>query len=220
MRNTLILLFFWVGVQIGNAQNIVDFFYSMPNEYVDELSFLERKNLVNQGSIEKYDMRYSLEIDLQNGYLRLGQSYTEGQSGYQVFEMTYWNVSNGKKLIAISTIGGSNGGFFQSNFKFFEYEKSALKELKTGYLKSYSSNIDVFMNNLVSEFTNSNVPQSIKDELISYQFVIELPKNGKDISVSFQEDGMTSGFFEKHYAPYLKIKEKKYIWNKSKQSFE
>lgn len=37
-------------------------------------------------------MYYSLEIDKKNGYLRLEQSYTRGQSGYQIFEIAYWNL--------------------------------------------------------------------------------------------------------------------------------
>ena len=165
-------------------------------------------------------MYYSLEIDKKNGYLRLEQSYTEGQSGYQIFEIAYWNLTN-KKLIAISSIGGSNGGFFQNNFKLFEYKDDALTELKTGYLKSYSSNFEVFMNNLVGEFTKTNVNQAVKDELISAQFTIELPKNGKDINISFKENNMSSpDFFEKNYAKFLKVKEKNYVWNIKKQLFE
>ncbi|GAQ50173.1 hypothetical protein FPK15_contig00123-0001 [Flavobacterium psychrophilum] len=126
-----------------------------------------------------------------------------------------------KKLIAISSIGGSNGGFSQNNFKLFDYKDDVLIELKTGYLKSYSSNFEVFMNNLVGEFTKTNVNQEVKDELINAQFTIELPKKGKDINISFKENNMSSpDFFEINYAKFLKIKEKNYVWNINKQIFE
>ena len=148
MKKIFILILLFTSIEYSNAQNIIDFFYSIPTEYIDNLSFIERKNLVKNGNLTNDDMYYSLEIDKKNGYLRLEQSYTEGQSGYQIFEIAYWNLTN-KKLIAISSIGGSNGGFSQNNFKLFEYKDDVLTELKTGYLKSYSSNFEVFMNNLV-----------------------------------------------------------------------
>lgn len=220
MKQILILIIFIASIAKVNAQNIIDFFYSVPTEYIDNLSYIERKKLIKNGDLTIDDRYYSIEIDKRNGYLRLNQSYTEGQSGYGIFEISYWNLPN-KKLIALSSIGGSNGGFSQNNFKFFEYEKDKLTEINTGYLKSYSSNFDVFMNNLVSEFTKSNISQKIKDELVTAQFTIELPKNGKDIHISFKENYMSSpDYFEKKYAKYIKIKDKKYIWNIKKQLFE
>jgi len=220
MKKIFILIILFTSIEYSNAQNIIDFFYSIPTEYIDNLSFIERKNLVKNGNLTNDDIYYSLEIDKKNGYLRLEQSYTEGQSGYQIFEIAYWNLTN-KKLIAISSIGGSNGGFSQNNFKLFEYKDDALTELKTGCLKSYSSNFEVFMNNLVGEFTKTNVNQAVKDKLISTQFTIELPKNGKDINISFKENNMSSpDFFKKNYARFLKVKEKNYVWNIKKQLFE
>ena len=77
------------------------------------------------------------------------------------------------------------------------------------------------MNNLVGEFTKTNVDQEVKDELINAQFTIELPKNGKDINISFKENNMSSpNFFEKNYAKFIKVKEKNYVWNIKKQLFE
>lgn len=220
MKKIPILIIILLSTQFLNAQNIVDFFYSIPAEYLDNLSFIERKNLVLNKTLPKDDILYSLEMDKNNGYLRLEQSYTEGQSGYQIIEIAYWNTKN-KKLIAISSIGGSNGGFSQTNFKFFEYKNHALSEIKTGYLKAYSNNFDVFMNNLVGEFCKANVSQKIKDELATSQFTIKLPKNGKDIEISFEENYMSAPeYFEKNYSKFIKMKEKKYIWNVTKEQFE
>ncbi|MBW7674218.1 hypothetical protein [Chryseobacterium chendengshani] len=94
MKKTSIFIILFISIQYLSAQNIVDFFYSIPAEYLDDLSYVERKNLVSNGSLTNDDMYYSLNIDKKNGYLRLKQSYTEGQSGYQIFEITYWNIKN------------------------------------------------------------------------------------------------------------------------------
>ncbi|NRS90919.1 nitrogen regulatory protein PII-like uncharacterized protein [Flavobacterium sp. 7E] len=220
MKKISIFIILFFSTQYLSAQNIVDFFYSIPSEYLDNLSFIERKNLVSNGTLTNEDIIYSLNIDKKNGYLRLEQSYTEGQSGYQIFKIAYWNTKN-KKLIAISSIGGSNGGFSQTNFKFFEYKNEILSEIKTGHLKAYSNNFDVFMNNLVSEFCKSNVSQSIKEDLATAQFTIELPKNGKDIKISFEENNMSAqDFFEKNYSKFIKFKEKIYVWDITKEQFE
>jgi hypothetical protein len=220
MKKTSLFIILFISIQYLSAQNIVDFFYSIPAEYLDELSYIERKNLVSNGSLTNDDMYYSLNIDKKNGYLRLEQSYTEGQSGYQIFEITYWNIKN-KKLIAISSVSGSNGGFSQNNFKFFEYRNKILTEVKTGYLKSYTNNFDVFMDNLVGEFCKLSVSQSIKEELVTSQFTIELPKTGKNINISFKDNYMSAtDYFIKNYSKFIKFKEKIYVWNITKEQFE
>ncbi|MCW3170053.1 hypothetical protein OMO38_16125 [Chryseobacterium sp. 09-1422] len=220
MRRILLIIIVVSSIGILNAQTMANIFCNMPSEYTDNLSVLERKELVKTKTFTNDDISYTLKIDEKNGYLRLEQYYTEGQSGYQIFEMAYWSLEN-KKLVALSSVGGSNGGFFQNNFKLFEHKNNVLTELKTGYLKSYSSNFDVFMNSLVREFTNKNVKQSVIDDLIYAQFTIELPKNGRDLLISFKENGMSSpDFFEKNYAKYLKFREKRYVWNADRKLFE
>lgn len=220
MKKSLFLILLFTFTSILHSQNIVDFFYLIPKEHVDGLTYSERQKLVQNGSLAKDDMLYNLDLDQQNGYLKLDQSYTEGQAGYQIFEMTYWNLMD-KKLIALSSIGGSNGGFSQSNFKFFEYKTKKFTELKTGYLKSYTSNFDVFINNLIGEFTKPNVTQAVKEDLSVAQFTIELPKAGKDLSVSFDDNYMAApDFFDKNYSKYLKTKKKIYTWNSAKELFE
>lgn len=103
----------------------------------------------------------------------------------------------------------------------FELKNHVLTELKTGCLKSYSSNFDVFMNNLTREFTSKNVKQSDIGDLIYAQFTIELPENGRDLLISFKENGMSSpDFCKKNYAKYLKFREKKYVWNAERKVFE
>lgn len=220
MKNSLLILLLFIFTPFLHSQNIVDFFYLIPQEQVDGLNYSERKELIKNGSLTKDDMLYSLDLDHKNGYLKLYQSYTEGQSGYQIFEMTYWNLKD-KKLIALSSIGGSNGGFSQSDFKFFEYNNKKLIELRTGYLKSYTSNVEVYINNLVGEFTKPNVSQAVKEDLSVAQFTIELPKAGKDIIVSFKDNYMASpDFFDKTYSKYIITKKKIYFWNSDKEVFK
>lgn len=76
------------------------------------------------------------------------------------------------------------------------------------------------MNNLVGEFTKTKVNQAVKDELISAQFTIELPKNGKDINISFKENNMSSPDFFEKLCQISKSKRKNYVWNIKKQLFE
>lgn len=203
---------------ILHAQGIVDFFYSIPANYIDGLTYLERKTLIEIGELHKDDMAYYLEVDKANGYIRLDQSYTEGQSGYQIYELTYWNMT-GKKLIALSSISGSNGGAHQQNFKFYEYENGALQEARYGYLKGYTSNFDIFMNNLISDFTIPNLKQEQKDELVSEEFLIQLPRYGKDIIVHV-DSSTNPEYFKQHYAKFFRITNKRYLWSDATQRFE
>jgi hypothetical protein len=220
MKKVFYLSILFLSIQNLCAQNIIDFFYSIPSQYLDSLSYVERKSLIKNKRLEKYDMLYTVEYDIKNGYLRLEQSYTEGQLGYGIYEIAYWNVKN-KKLIAVSSVLGSNGGFHQNNFKFFEYKDENLSEIRNGYLKSYTSNFEVFINNLVSEFTKKNISQSVKEDLSASQFTIELPRKGKNIAVSFKDNYMSDPtYFDKNYAKYLNFREKVYKWNEIKEAFE
>ncbi|OUL61171.1 hypothetical protein [Flavobacterium sp. AJR] len=220
MKKVFYLSILFLSIQNLCAQNIIDFFYSIPSEYVDSLCYVERKSLIKNKRLEKYDMLYTVEYDIKNGYLRLEQSYPDGPSGYGIYEIAYWNVKN-KKLIALSSILGSNGGFHQHNFKFFEYKDENLTEARNGYLKSYTSNFEVFINNLVTEFTKKNTSQSVKEDLSSTQFTIELPRKGKNISVSFKDNNMSDpDYFNKNYAKHLNFREKVYKWNEIKEVFE
>ena len=217
MKNIIILFSILLFTNQSNAQNIVDFFYSVPSNYIDDLSFLERKELIENEILIKDDMLYSVNYDKQNGYLRMEQSYTEGQSGFGIYEITYWNFNN-KKLIAVSSVMGSNGGTHQNDFKLFTYENKILTEVRTGYLKDYTSNFDVFINNLISDFTQKGTTQEIKEDLRYLGFTIELPKKGKDIKVSFNP--LIQEYFEENYTKHLKYKEKTYRFNKKTERFE
>lgn len=77
------------SIGILSAQTKANIFYNMPSEYTDNLSVLERKELVKTKTLTNDDISYTLEIDEKNGYLRFQQYYTEGQSGYQIFEIAY-----------------------------------------------------------------------------------------------------------------------------------
>ncbi len=217
MKNLIALFLTILFTNQSNAQNIIDFFYSVSPNYVDDLSYLERKKLIENKTLTKDDLLYSIKYDKQNGYLRMEQNYIEGQSGFGIYEVTYWNL-NSKKLIAVSSIMGSNGGTHQNDFKLFTYENEILTEAKTGYLKDYTSNFDVFINNLISDFTIKGTKQEIKEDLKYFGFTIELPKKGKDIKVSFKP--LIPEYFEENYSKYLKLTEKTYRFNKETETFE
>lgn len=217
MKKLIILFLIMLVASQSKAQNIIDFFYSIPSNYVDDLSYLERKELIENKTLTKDDLLYSIDYDRQNGYLRMEQSYTEGQSGFGIYEITYWNLDN-KKLIAVSSVMGSNGGTHQNDFKFFTYENQILTEARTGYLLDYTSNFDVFINNLISDFTKIGTKQEIKEDLKYFGFTIELPKKGKDIKVSFNP--LIQEYFKAIFSNSLKYTERVYHFNEETEIFE
>ncbi|RRJ92686.1 hypothetical protein EG240_02565 [Paenimyroides tangerinum] len=214
MKFVIFVTLIFFPLQDMKSQNIIDLFYVIPDKFVDDLTVIERKELLKNESIIKDDMIYYINFDKQNGYLRFEQNYMEGQSGYAIFEITFWNLKN-KKLIAVSSVFGSNGGFHQNDFKFFEYKNGILSLVKTGYLKNYSNNFEDFINRLVSEFTKVNVNQTIKEDLKYIGFTIDLPKEGKNINVSFTESDLYN-----EYSKYLNKESKIYIFNKESELFE
>lgn len=220
MSKVLYLLCAILLMQNVKAQSTTELFYLLPDRYVDNLTAQQRKNLVEKKTLEdeNEDILYSLEYDEENAYLSFEMSFTQGQSGYFHFEMTYWNLKN-KKLVAISSISGSNGGYHQANFKFFEYKNGNLAEVNSGYLKGYTSDFDVFMKNLVLQFTKKETNELIKEDLKEKQFTISLPRQGKDIIIGFGE-GALQDYFETHYAKHLNFREKIYKWNVKKEIFE
>lgn len=219
MKKLVFVLVSVLSVQFVYSQTIVDFFYSLPEKYIDDLSFVERKHLVEESTLTKDDMTYHLSIDSSNGFMRLSQHYTEGQSGFGVYEITYWNLKN-KQLIAVSSIMGSNAGFHQHDFKFFEYSDQNFYEIPHGYLKSYTSNFDVFINNLIGDFTTPQASQSEKEKLRYAGFTIALPQNGKDITVSFKDTYFLENEREDKYRQSVKFVEKTYRFNKKLEMFE
>lgn len=215
-------LFFFVALfalQTVNAQNIVDIFKLIPGKYVDDLTLNERNSLLKDKTLVKDDLSYSVLYDLRNGYLRMEQGYTEGQSGYGAFEVTFWNLKN-KKLVAVSSVMGSNAGFHQNDFKFFEYQKGKLTELKTGYLKNYSSDFEKFIFNLLDDFTKKGLTKENKELLRYAQFTIDLPKEGKNIRVSFNVDPEEESSFMSDYSKFLHTFEKTFIFNPEREIFE
>ena len=52
MKKIFILIILFTSIEYSNAQNIIDFFYSIPTEYIDNLSFIERKKYVKKRKIK------------------------------------------------------------------------------------------------------------------------------------------------------------------------
>ncbi len=217
MKNAIIIFLLFTLCGQTYAQSIVDFFYSIPAEYLDNLSYVERKQLIEDKSLTKDDMVYHITYDSKNGYLKLEQSYTGGQSGFGIFEITYWRLRT-KVLIALSSVMGSNGGTHQNDFKLFTYDNKEFDQVRFGYLKDYTSSFDVFVNNLISEFTYKNTPQKIKDDLKYMGFRIELPRKGRDVRISFNPINET--YFNREYSKYLKYRSKTYRFDKAKELFD
>lgn len=206
VASTLFCLFIFSSIGV-KSQTMAKIFEAFPVQYNDKLTAKEKKKLISDGLMNISDMQYSLNIDEKNGYLRMEQDYTEGQSGYQIFEICYWNMKD-YKLVAYSKIGGSNGGYFQNDFKFFKYQNGQLTKINDALFKEYNSDFEVLMRNLVNKFAKENTPKSVKDESLRFAgLTFELPKEGKNINVKFDED-----LVERFYSKYLKTSSYEYVW--------
>lgn len=71
MRRILLIIIVVSSIGIFNAQTMANIFCNMPSEYTDNLSVLERKELVKTKTFTNDDISYTLKIDEKNGYLRL-----------------------------------------------------------------------------------------------------------------------------------------------------
>ena len=99
--SVLFLLSFLSSVAYG--QKVFDFFKSLPDESVFGLTVEQRKQVIQDYRDKKTEPSkesgyfWFTEADPRNGYLRLGG----GVDGH--FEMCYWNLSNGDKLVGVYT---------------------------------------------------------------------------------------------------------------------
>lgn len=181
---TFVLL---ILVPTMKAQNIDELFLMVPAKYVDDLSVGQRTELLKEKTIQIDDMVYWLTVDRANGYLKMDQTYTEGQSGFQVIEMCYWNYNNKKnKLLAISYQGGNNTEHFQNDLKFFDYANNDLKLSTRKIFDDYSIKFDDMMQHIVSGMISKNTSKD-DAEAIRLHFLFALPQNGKNITLSFDD---------------------------------
>lgn len=213
MKFKLSLITFLLSANFAFSQSVIDVFYQLPAKLIDDLSITERKKLVNNGSLIKEDMEYTIEIAKTSGYIKVNQSYTAGQSGYQLFEVCIWNY-NKKQLVGCAAIGGSNGGYFQNKLTFFNSAGAKLYAIQDKVFKGYSPDFNIMMDGLVTRMCKPGTTKKMKDDIKYAALTFTLPEKGKNIVLRFSD--------EQEYARYSKyILKRKLIftWN-NKGQFE
>lgn len=66
------------GLLSVQVQKIVDIFYLLPEEYVDNLDKLQRQTLIKGNNLAVNDLEYSVAVDTKNGFMCMSYNYTEG----------------------------------------------------------------------------------------------------------------------------------------------
>jgi|GEM_PF-1748009 hypothetical protein len=183
IRNTILLLLTLFVNTYTFSQNIIDFFQELPDTAIRQLTKEQRKKIVKYSldnnsyddaieDLKKEGNSYAFsKVDIQNGFLEM-VGYFEG-----FFQMCYWNLNNGEKLIAVYEQGSGPIGYVE-HFAFFIFNG---KEYQPVNINDIIPNIeqDFFRDNY-----ESNKKKMEKDEVVA-SLLFELPRQGKNIVVKW-----------------------------------
>ncbi len=199
----LILSFVCSG---GFSQNILTFFETIPDSSLMGLSTTERKMISQRATAATthqdahYDpggnsLHLSFEaLDIRNGYIRLIGAF-EGH-----IQMCYWNLKNGKKLIAV--YGESCGPMcVMERFDFYEYDGHAYTSIAW-----YTIIPDIY-----GAFFTGDMDQQMEEmeqNDIGASLLFELPRSGKNIIARWGNEAP-----QEDYSPYSYGDRMKLIWN-------
>lgn len=161
--------------------NIKDIFLLLPNDAfpLEEISVATRKLLLNSIGEEKaYDISPTpIEMcDVENGYLSLTGMET-------VWEMCYWNLKDGHKLVAIN-----NGTESGSEIRVFFYQNKKLTE-DTSYQLGGSQNYQ--LTDFVDDSQLSSNTRELAEKQFAkgnYQIYCKLPENGTSLILNIDTD--------------------------------
>ncbi|WP_177761631.1 hypothetical protein [Flavobacterium sp. I3-2] len=167
----IFILFFTIN--FGYAQNILDFFYAIPDIYVDDLSEFARRELISDRARFLDDTYYESIFNLKYNYLSFKKSAEKNSIIQAEVVLKYWPLENGY-LLVISKTKRENYNSVQSDFKFLMFKDGVFSEIKSGYLDGYSSDFAVFEKNMMQKFYKKDITKSDR----------ELVRNGT-FSVSF-----------------------------------
>lgn len=163
----------------GYSQSIIDFFETIPDSSIVNLTKEQRKKIVtyslddkttgdafNDLSNDPIDYTFDI-LDIKNGYLKLIGAF-EGQ-----IQMCYWNLTNGHKLISIY-FEGCGPVCYIAQFDFYEYDGKDFKPVDR-----HSIIPDVYNDFLGIDFKEKI--RELKNKDIIATLLFELPRNGKNI---------------------------------------
>lgn len=168
--------------QAEKKVGIKEFFLMLPESAFSndngDFSLQNRKKMLKtigqRTSVKNYNETYSyIDVcDPQNGYL---SAFYDTLEGYK-YQICYWNLKDGRKLVAIN----KHEGF--GKLKFYLYEEGKLKDGS-----SYAPDInniqmtDFFDTSRLNAKEKKNLQSIFKEKLV-FQYV--LPRKGKSIEMS------------------------------------
>lgn len=191
-----------------SAVNLKDIFLLLPDDVfpLEAISTAKRKQLLKHiGEDSAFDISpMPIDIyDVKNGYLNL----TGMQFGW---EMSYWNLQDGRKLVAIN-----NGTESGSEIRVFFYQKGMLTEdpnYQLGGQQNYNLSDFINIAQLSPENRKFALQQFTKG---AYHLYYQLPQKGTSLKVSLDADRLL-GYAEVDGIPDEAIKYVTLKWNNEK----
>lgn len=191
----------------ATAVNIKDIFLLLPDDaFPEAISVANRKLLLNSiGEDRAYDISSTpIDVcDVKNGYLSL----TGMQFGW---EMCYWNLKDGRKLVAIN-----NGTESGSEIRTFFYQNGKLTEdpnYQLGGNQIYTLTDFVDVSQLTSSTRKFAEKQFAKGDYIVYY---QLPQKGTSLKLNIDTYQLMD-YDEAHEIHYEATKEVTLKWNNEK----
>ncbi len=182
----------------SNAQDIVDLFKKLPEEFRYEIPADQADSLFNLGvfPVGEQDPEESMscEVNTLDSYLALTFHFTTGQSGFQTVQYRKFSTIKGKVILLVTEHGGSRYVFEQRLLKSFIWINGKLNVYRKTKLPT---------NLLNKEFLKSNA-ESNAELCTSY----ELSPNESSGFVYAAWDPMARDVLEREFI--------KYNWNGKK----
>ncbi len=138
-----------------------------------------------------------LVCDQKNNYLELGGSQFP-------WEMCYWNLKDGRKLVAVNQNFETG-----AQLQFFYYEDGKLREDKEYNLWS---NVSVKLEDFIDiAQVNPDITSELRDnvENSKYIFYYQLPRKGSAIKIAIDHESVAEDF---EYIPYEAFKQLTLEW--------
>lgn len=203
MKKQLLFIFLLLLGAVGFSQNIIDFFLTLPEEAFN-IPKKERQEIVSYSKDNRghQDMRLdsqtkgkSFWADIKNGYL-----YFDDYLNELTYQICYWNLSNGHKLIAVYS---EHTGAITTidKFDFYRYDG------KNFHKQKFEDIIpDVYGDFFKGDF--SKTAEQMEKDGVRAGYLYELPQKGKNIIVKW-------GFehSQEEYKKYAKGDRMELIWN-------
>lgn len=191
----------------ATAVNIKDIFLLLPeNAFPEAISVSNRKQLLRSiGEDKAYDISPTpIDVcDVKNGYLSL----TGMQTGW---EMCYWNLKDGRKLVAINNLTESG-----SEIRTFFYQNGSLTEdpnYQLGGNQNYTLTDFIDVSILSSNIKKMAEKHFAKGDYIRYY---QLPQSGTSLKVRI-DDRQLMDYDEAYEIPDGATKEVTLKWKNEK----